>query len=417
MSEWKIYKLGDISEKIGSGATPRGGKEAYLEFGDISLIRSQNVLDFSFSRNGLAYISEEQAYNLRNVIVEQDDVLLNITGDSVARVCQVPLEILPARVNQHVAIIRGKKGKLNQSFLKYYLLEPSFKRYILGLASAGATRNALTKVMIENFEIKAPKVDDQTQIASILSSLDNKIELNLQMNQTLESMAQAIFKEWFVNFNFPGFDGELVDGLPKGWKIKTILEICEVTDFVANGSFASLAEQVQYKSEPDYAILVRLTDYNRDFNGDFVYVSKSAYDFLSKSKLFGGEIIIANVGANAGNVFRAPYLNVRMTLGPNAIMIKNNIYSDYLYLYLTSKIGQHLIRGVISGSAQPKFNKTDFRKIKLLIPEDGILEHFNGLYSSLNEKLLTNRAQIRTLTQIRDSLLPKLMTGKIQPQP
>src|SRR5688572_26950838 len=98
MSQRKKYKLGDVAEKIGSGATPRGGKESYLEQGDISLIRSQNVLDFSFSKNGLAYISEEQAYDLRNVIVEKDDVLLNITGDSVARVCQVPEEILPARV-------------------------------------------------------------------------------------------------------------------------------------------------------------------------------------------------------------------------------------------------------------------------------------------------------------------------------
>lgn len=148
MNNWETYRLGDISEKIGSGATPRGGKETYLGFGGTSLIRSQNVLDFSFSKNGLAYISEEQAHELRSVTVEDEDVLLNITGDSVARVCQVSAEILPARVNQHVAIIRGKKEVINQSFLKYYLLEPSFKRHMLGLSSAGATRNALTKVLI-----------------------------------------------------------------------------------------------------------------------------------------------------------------------------------------------------------------------------------------------------------------------------
>ena len=136
---WEPYKLSEITNKIGSGSTPRGGKEVYLDQGNISLIRSQNVLDFSFSTNGLVYISEEQAFELRNVTIEEDDILLNITGDSVARVCKVPAELLPARVNQHVAIIRANNKKVNADFLKYYLLEPSFKGYMLGLASAGAT--------------------------------------------------------------------------------------------------------------------------------------------------------------------------------------------------------------------------------------------------------------------------------------
>src|SRR5258706_16338327 len=105
MSERKEYKLKDITSKIGSGATPKGGGNNYKAKG-ISLIRSQNVLDFKFSYDGLAFIDDEQADDLKNVIVKEDDVLLNITGDSVARVCKVPKEILPARVNQHVVIIR-----------------------------------------------------------------------------------------------------------------------------------------------------------------------------------------------------------------------------------------------------------------------------------------------------------------------
>ena len=105
-SEWTTKRLGDCCEKIGSGATPKGGKEAYLDFGPIHLIRSQNVHNDGFSPSGLAYISEEQAQKLDNVKVESGDVLLNITGDSVARVCQALSRFLPARVNQHVAIIR-----------------------------------------------------------------------------------------------------------------------------------------------------------------------------------------------------------------------------------------------------------------------------------------------------------------------
>ena len=105
----KTKTLDEITTKIGSGATPRGGQNAYQEEG-ISLIRSQNVYDFSFSKGGLAFITDEQAKKLNNVTVEKGDVLLNITGDSIARTCIVPDEILPARVNQHVSIIRCKKG-------------------------------------------------------------------------------------------------------------------------------------------------------------------------------------------------------------------------------------------------------------------------------------------------------------------
>ena len=115
MEEWKTYKLGEICTKIGSGATPKGGKEAYLG-GDTSLIRSQNVLDFSFSWDGLAYINEDQASKLDGVEIERNDVLLNITGDSVARACIVPDDVLPARVNQHVMILRPKDGK----YMSYY---------------------------------------------------------------------------------------------------------------------------------------------------------------------------------------------------------------------------------------------------------------------------------------------------------
>ena len=107
-------QLKKITTKIGSGATPSGGQSAYQKSG-ISLIRSQNVHDFTFLKNGLAFINENQANNLNNVTVLENDILLNITGDSIARVCKVPKEILPARVNQHVAIIRANKNVVTRT--------------------------------------------------------------------------------------------------------------------------------------------------------------------------------------------------------------------------------------------------------------------------------------------------------------
>ena len=171
-------KLGDICNKIGSGATPRGGKGTYTESGT-PIIRSQNVLDWSFNSNGLAYIDDNQAYALSNVEVKPGDVLLNITGDSVARACIVPNELTPARVNQHVSILRAN-DKSNPIFLLAWL--QSNKSLLLSLASSGATRNALTKAMLENLDINLPSIDVQKRIAEIISSIQEKINANTKLN-------------------------------------------------------------------------------------------------------------------------------------------------------------------------------------------------------------------------------------------
>ena len=199
---WVSLRLGDVCTKIGSGATPRGGKEVYLKDGPFSLIRSQNVHNNRFSHDGLAFITEKQAAELNNVEVFPDDVLLNITGDSVARACQVAPDVLPARVNQHVAIIRPDASKLSARFLHYFLVCPATQTMLLSWAGSGGTRNALTKGMIESLDVYAPaNVEEQRAIAHILGTLDDKIELNQRMNEALEAVARALFRSWFVDFD------------------------------------------------------------------------------------------------------------------------------------------------------------------------------------------------------------------------
>ena len=171
-------KLGDICNKIGSGATPRGGKESYKDSGT-PIIRSQNVLDWSFSSDGLAYLDDEQACALSNVEVKPRDVLLNITGDSVARACIVPNEFTPARVNQHVSILRTN-NRSNPVFLLAWL--QANKPLLLSLASSGATRNALTKTMLEKLDVNLPPIDVQERIAGIVLSIQSKIEANTKLN-------------------------------------------------------------------------------------------------------------------------------------------------------------------------------------------------------------------------------------------
>ena len=153
---WEVKKLGELCSKIGSGATPRGGNESYKDEG-ISLIRSLNVYNNEFRRKDLAYIDDEQAAALSNVTILEDDVLLNITGASVARCCIVPSDLLPARVNQHVCIIRPLDNVLVPIFLNKVLTNISYQIRLLTLArSKGATREALPKSVVDSLLVPLP---------------------------------------------------------------------------------------------------------------------------------------------------------------------------------------------------------------------------------------------------------------------
>ena len=186
--------------------------------------------------------------------------------------------------------------------------------------------------------------------------------------------------------------------LPSSWEIEKIGDYATViTDYVANGSFASLAENVNYKDTPDYAVLIRLTDYNNDFSGDFVYIDEHAYEFLGKSKLFGGEIIISNVGANVGTVFKCPVLSTNMSLGPNAIMMKTKGNDDFYYYWFLSRNGQHSLQSIVTGSAQPKFNKTNFRDLLVPVPPKEIQDRIADFLGRIDDKIQTNKEIIKRL--------------------
>jgi len=217
---WQRKKLGDVTTKIGSGATPRGGDETYKVEG-ISLIRSLNVYDDGFREAKLARIDDEQADGLSNVVVEPHDVLLNITGASVARCCRAPADFLPARVNQHVSIIRPVKEKLDSDYLHYLLISNIYKDRLLHTGEeGGSTRQAITKAQLQEFVVEFPEsLPEQHRIVAILDKAFDGIatakanaEKNLQNARALfESHLQSVFME----------RGE-------GWEDKTLEEVATV---------------------------------------------------------------------------------------------------------------------------------------------------------------------------------------------
>lgn len=193
---WSRKRLEDVTTKIGSGATPKGGSKSYKDAG-IPLIRSLNIHDGEFRIKNLAFIDLEQASKLSNVIVEKGDVLLNITGASIARCCVVPAEYLPARVNQHVAIIRPIKEVVCDEYLGYLLISKECKDSLLQTGNkAGATRQALTKVQLQNFDIPLPPLPEQKRIVGILDEAFEGIDAAISNTEKNLVNARELFDSY-----------------------------------------------------------------------------------------------------------------------------------------------------------------------------------------------------------------------------
>ena len=198
---WEKKLLAEITLKIGSGATPKGGKSSYKTEG-VSLIRSMNVHDLQFVEKNLAFIDDGQANSLANVILQENDILLNITGASVTRSCIVPKQYLPARVNQHVSIIRTKKDVINPIFLSFLLVSKHYKSKLLDIAEQGATRQAITKLQLEEFNVFFPKsIKEQQAIVTKLSTFSSKIKKLENIYQkkldNLEELKKSILQKAF----------------------------------------------------------------------------------------------------------------------------------------------------------------------------------------------------------------------------
>lgn len=194
---WETKPLKAVTTKIGSGSTPTGGESAYKTSG-IALIRSMNIHDGQFVSRGLAYIDETQAAKLSNVVVASNDVLLNITGASVARVALVPKGVLPARVNQHVSILRCAE-ELSPRFLESLLINPSTKKSLLRVAGAGATREAITKEQLESFQIPLPPIETQ-------QLFENRVEA-IYRTKAAHQSALAELEALFASLQACSFSG------------------------------------------------------------------------------------------------------------------------------------------------------------------------------------------------------------------
>lgn len=312
-------------------------------------------------------------------------------------------------------VFRAKDG-VDEDFIYYLVCSPLVREPAIKSMVGSSGRQRVQTDVVQNLEIMVPDYEEQRRISGLLKLLDDKIAANTEVNNNLEEQAVVLFRSWFSAFslspNSPRINSEFGE-IPEDFTVVKVGSLpMLVTDYVANGSFASLKANVNLYQEPNYAYFIRNTDLK---SGSFgVFVDQHSYEFLSKSTLYGGEIIISNVG-DVGSVFLCPKLDGRMTLGNNIIMLKpeDNHLRYYLYIWFKYLQGQALIQGIKGGSAQPKFNKTDFKNTSVLIPPKDILTRFHETVAPMFETISQRQTETSRLVDLRDTLLSQLMSGKI----
>ena len=389
MSEWKA--LSSITSKIGSGSTPRGGNSVYSDSG-ISFIRSQNVLDMDFSTENLAFINDNQAEKLNNVIVERNDILLNITGDSIARCTVVPEEILPARVNQHVSIIRCKNTE-ESKYVMYYL--QYMKKYLLQISKVGGTRNALTKEAIGKLPIKIS--DDCNKISKILDNIDQKIQINNQINQELEAMAKTLYDYWFVQFDFPDPNGkpykssggkmvynpELKREIPEGWGVARLGQL----------EIATGKRDANFGTE----------------NGKYDFWTTANSPIKADEFSFEGKAILI---AGNGN-FYVNFTDGKFEAYQRTYVIQSEDEKLLIFMYMACLQSVEKLRKGSNGSIIKYITIGDINDISSPFEQD-VVDEFVKIYRPLIDLISKNKIQNQELTQLRDWLLPMLMNGQVK---
>jgi len=409
LSKLPTARLGDISIKIGSGATPRGGKESY-KYSGISLIRSMNVYDSIFDYTDLAFIDDKQATLLNNVVVEEDDILLNITGASVARCCMVPKKVLPARVNQHVSIIRCDKEKASPFYVHYCLISPFFKSHLLMISQSGATREALTKEKIENLQIPFPPLVAQHKIATILKLYDNLIENNTRRIKILEEMGQRIYREWFVHFRYPGHEGQkMVESelgmIPEGW------EVVNFDELFVTGSGGTPSRVVAEYYGGAYPWIK-----TRELNDGFIFKTEETITEKglkkSSAKIFPeNTVILAIYGATIGKlaILAMPSATNQACV---AILPKVNGFGRaYAFLFLLENRDSLINLG--QGAAQQNISQVVLKNFLTMQPPINIMHKFSAIVEPLLDLMKNLQQKNNILHHTRDLLLPKLISGQI----
>ena len=419
-SEWKTVRLADLIE-IKHGYAFKGKYFSEDETNLILLTPGNFKIGGGFQSKKYKYYNNEGEIP-EQYILKKDDLLVTMTdlsknGDTLGFPLKVPnIDGKTLLHNQRLGKIIINSDLVDSNYLYYLMCSKEYRNEILSSAT-GTTVKHTAPERIVKFEFKLPPLEEQEKIANILSSLDDKIELNNEMNKTLEEMAQSIFKRWFVDFEFPNEDGqpykssggEMVDSelgmIPKGWEVKSIGDIGNVI----TGKTPSAKVEGSYGNECNFITPRDITDSIFVLNTERK-LSSIGIEKLKKNIVCKNSIGVSCIGSNLGEVYITGENSITNQQINTVVLDESQIY-PYVYIYLKNMKDEFL--NMAGGSAVPIINKTSFSGINILMPDMYILNKFVQSTTCYFERIEENLKENESLIELRNSLLPKLMSGEI----
>ncbi len=411
-NEWRKYKLEEIAEIIGGGTPSTTNPDFWGE--EIPWVTPRDLAstDERFISCGERNITKKGLQNSSARLLPAGTVLLTTR----APIGYLRIALNPICTNQGFKSLIPKADIADNQFL-FYLLKNNVE--YLKSVGVGTTFAEISGSALRQIEFQFPPLSTQRRIAEILSALDDKIELNRQTNATLEAIAQAIFKEWFINFNFPGSTGEMVESelgmIPKGWRVGKLGDVCK------------LIKGVSYKSselQHSDSALVTLKSINRGggFNNDGF--KEYLGTFKTSQCLKEGDLIFAqtDITQNA-DVVGSPaivenpfnYKNLVASLDIVKCEHTNEMPSSgTLYYFLQRQEFKDYCLSQTNGSTVLHLRSSEVPNYLMIIPYSSILREFNSTITPIRQIILENNRQNQILREIRDELLPKLMNGEIE---
>jgi len=381
----------------------------------ISEVPNQNILvtpgNFSlgggFKRDKFKYYYSDIP---QDYILKTDDVIVTMTdlskeGDTLGYSALVPGGNSIYLHNQRIGLVIFKNDNFDKQFAHWLLRTRHYQKSMVN-SSTGSTVSHTSPTRIQEYEFNLPPLLEQKAIAKILTAFDDKIE-NLQaQNKTLEQTAQTIFKEWFGKY-------QIEDELPDGWRVDTIDNLVDLIIDYRGKTPKKLGMDWSETGIP--ALSAKTIKKGKIVRRDAMnFGSEELYSVWMKDELKKGDILLTSE-APLGELY---YLNddTKYILSQRlfALRANENITSEYLYFYLFSKNGQHLLEARASGSTVQGIRQSELRKIEVIIPEEKILEKASNIFKSTQEKKFRNSKQIHILKKTRNALLPKLMSGQLR---
>lgn len=411
MSEWKTYKLGELPILFIDGDRgknyPKG--DDFSEVGHCLFLNAGNVTKNGWNFDGNVYISEEKDNLLRNGKLERGDIVLTTrgtVGNVVLYSDDIPYKHI--RINSGMVIIRNNNTCYNP-YLYQYLRSYSFLKQVQQFQS-GSAQPQIPISTLKKLTISLPPLAEQKRIADILSAIDDKIELNRRINANLEQQAQALYKSWFVDFEFPNEEGKPYKS--SGGKMQES-ELGLIPNYWHVGKLSDIADITMGQSPVG-------TSYNDCGNGVVFYQGRTEFGFRFPSiKLFTTAptryaepmSVLLSVRAPVGDINIAAH---KCCIGRGLASIKSkNNHNSFMYYCLNAlkiQLEQYNGEGTVFGS----INKKELENLRMSIPNDLIVANFNRIINRIDTQILNLSNEINNLSTLRDTLLPKLMSGEIK---